>query len=171
MRALRQRAGTKLPRQRADTQGDTFPDMLKLESNMAYRLSLLNFLVNKATARIYGAGGLSTHQWKVMSVLNTYEPMTALDIAQWVTLDKAAISRAIQLLLRQGLVERSLRANDARMVDVRMTREGRRVCADVGGKLAALQAALLQDVTEEQERTLFEVLKRVESKVRSLPSQ
>lgn len=143
--------------------------MLKLDNNMAYRLSLLNFLVNKATARIYGASGLSTHQWKVMSVLNAYAPMTALDIAQWVTLDKAAISRAIRLLLQQGLVERSLRPSDARMADVRMTREGRHVYADVGRKLAALQEKLLKDVTEEQERAMFDVLRSVEAKVRNLP--
>src|SRR5262245_14644935 len=161
MPALRQRFVTKLPRRVAGASSAAASQMLKLESNMAYRLSLLNFLVNKATARIYGAAGLSTHQWKVMSVLNAYEPMTALDIAQWVTLDKAAISRAIQLLLQQGLVERSLHATDARMVNVKMTREGRRVYADVGRKLATLQAKLLEDVTEEQERALFDVLKSV----------
>src|SRR4051794_16385906 len=75
---------------------------LALEANLSYRLSILNFLMGKATQRIYTAEGLSSHEWKVLSVLHRFAPMPAFEIAKWVTLDKAAISRAVRQLRDKG---------------------------------------------------------------------
>src|SRR3546814_6312609 len=71
------------------------------------RLSMLNFLMVKATARIYTSKNLNAHQWKVLSVLYAHPPMPASDILKWVTLDKAAISRAVQQLQRLEQIGRA----------------------------------------------------------------
>jgi DNA-binding MarR family transcriptional regulator len=142
------------------------PDMLKLDANLAYRLSLLGFIVNKSTAKVYNGFGLSTHEWKIMSVLNAHAPMTGQAITQWVTLDKAAISRAIQLLLKKKLVQRKLTGFDARTVQIEMTARGRNRYGTIARHTAALQAELVQDVSEDDLRTLFKVLRQVEGRVR-----
>src|SRR5262245_39077913 len=77
------------------------PAMLRLDDNLAYRLSFVSFQLNKAIAAIFSTAGFSTHEWRVMSVLNTHQPMPAQAILHYVSLDKAAISRAVRLLLKR----------------------------------------------------------------------
>jgi DNA-binding MarR family transcriptional regulator len=144
--------------------------ILRLENNLAYRLSRVGFLVNKAAGRIYNGAGLSTHQWKILSVLNDHQPMSAQAIAPWVSLDKAAISRAVQQLLKKGLVQRKLHAVDARSVEIRMTPRGQRQYAAVARRTAKLQADLLRDVPGSQIRALFAVLRQIEPNLLPLTS-
>jgi DNA-binding MarR family transcriptional regulator len=140
---------------------------LRLEDNLAYRLSLLSFRVNKTVAKVYNGHGLSTHEWKVMSVLHTHGPMTAQAILQWVTLDKAAISRAIQLLHKKDFIQRKLTGFDARTVQVSMTSRGRATYGAIARETAALQADILQDVNRADLRAFFNVLKLVEGRLAS----
>ena len=139
-----------------------------LENNLAYRLSLLSFLVNTATSRIYNSAGLSTNQWKILSVLNAHEPMSAQAIERWVTLDKAAISRTVQQLLKLKLVHRRLHSTNARMIDIKMTARGRRMYDAIAQQTAAHQATLLQDVSGSDCRALFRGLKQIEEALRSV---
>jgi DNA-binding MarR family transcriptional regulator len=143
--------------------------MLKLGDNLAYRLSFVSFLLNKATGRIFGAHGFSTHEWRVMSVLHTYAPMPAQAIAQWVSLDKAAISRAVQMLLKRGIVQRKLHSIDARTVEISITTRGSRLYAMAAQRTAALQAELLAGVPDAERDVLFDMLSQIEEKLRAKP--
>jgi DNA-binding MarR family transcriptional regulator len=143
------------------------PPALDLESNLAYRISMLNFLLGKATARVYGEEGLSSHQWKVLSVLNAYAPMPARAIEKWVTLDKAAISRTVRELLNRGLVERKLNSVDARTIEISLSQPGQALYSRVATQLAALQSHLFENVTKTEQRSIFSALDKVETKLRS----
>jgi DNA-binding MarR family transcriptional regulator len=93
--------------------------------------------------------------------------MTAQTIAHWVSLDKAAISRAVQQLLKRGLVQRRLHSVDARTVEISMTARGLRVYAAIAHRTAALQAELLRDIAAEDREALFGVLRRIEATLRA----
>jgi hypothetical protein len=81
----------------------------------------------------------AAHQWKVMSVLYGVATMPAFEVAKYVTLDKAAISRAVRQLLELGFAERALRQSDARRIDVSLTRKGRACYARMAAQIARLQ--------------------------------
>ncbi len=140
--------------------------ILKLDGNLAYRLSLLNALVGKATSRVYGEEGLNTNQWKILSVLNSHEPLPAQSIAQLVTLDKAAISRTVQQLLKQGFVQRHLSPAGGATIEISMSVAGRCLYTSIAQRTAALQAVILQDIKEPERRALFKTLVCVEKRVR-----
>jgi DNA-binding MarR family transcriptional regulator len=145
--------------------------ILKLEDNLSYRLSILNFLMSRVANRIYGAEGLTSQQWRVLSILYYSGPLSASDITKWVALDKAAISRAVSQLMKLGLAERALRgqAEDARIVDVTASKEGCRLYVKMARQMAAFQADLLADFDEEQVRTLFALIDQLETKLRAEP--
>jgi DNA-binding MarR family transcriptional regulator len=165
--SVAKKAGTNGRKAAAEGRRETAePSLLKLEGNLAYRLSILNFLVGKATARIYGEADLTTNQWKILSILHGYAPMPALAIAKRVTLDKAAISRTVQQLLRLGLVQRNLRSSETSVIEISMTAAGRRLYARIGRRTAALQAELLKEIGESERRLLFGVFDRIEAEVR-----
>lgn len=144
--------------------------MRPLRDNLSYRLSMVGFLLGRQTAQLYAQHGLTVPQWKVLSVLFHHAPMPAVDIELWVTLDKAAISRAVGQLLRAGLVDRRLRADDARTADVLLTAQGRLVSECINEAMAALQDALMGEVLTEDARLFFDVLDKVEAALRRLGS-
>lgn len=139
---------------------------LALHANLSYRLSVVGFLLSRQTAQIYARHGLAVQQWKVLSVLFHHAPMTAVEIERWVTLDKSAISRALAQLRRAGLVERQLRAEDARSADILLTAAGRQLSRQVTHATAALQERLLQSVAATDRQRLFEMLDTVEVALR-----
>src|SRR5262249_49687342 len=99
--------------------GET-PGQSTLDTNLSYRLSILHSLLGKLTTGIYTSRGLTTHQWKVMSILYNWPPMPAVRITGLVTLDKAAISRGVAGLLKLKLARRYLEG-ESKMILVTLT--------------------------------------------------
>src|SRR5262245_24675123 len=87
---------------------DKNPVQSTLDSNLSYRISILHSLLGKLTTGIYASRGLTTHQWKVLSILYNWPPMPAVRITTLVTLDKAAISRGVAGLLSLKFAHRYL---------------------------------------------------------------
>lgn len=137
-----------------------------LRDNLSYRLSIVGFLLGRRTSQLYAAHGLTVHQWKVLSVLYHHAPMPAVEIERWVTLDKAAISRAVAQLLRAGLVERQLRAADGRTADILLTDAGRGLSERISAATAALQDSLMQALPPGEQRRFFEALDELEAALR-----
>ncbi len=136
------------------------------DHNLSYRLSILNTLLGKATAEIYGAENLTSHQWKVMSVICNFSPIPASDILRWVTLDKSAISRAVRKLQALGLIERRLSNSDARITHLLPTRKGLNMNKRIAEQITALQSSLFGSTPDAAVRSLFETFDRLESQLR-----
>lgn len=128
---------------------------IRLERNLSYKLSLLTFLMSKASYEIYNSRSLTSGQWKVLSVLAAFGPMAAVDIGRRVTLDKAAISRAVRQLRELGLADYRDRMVDGRSVEVLLTPKGRRTYGAMNDEMMELQAGLFEGVSRENERAFF----------------
>lgn len=140
---------------------------LALSENLSYRLSMLHFLMSKATREIYGVHGLNSHQWKVLSVLYGLSRVSARDIAKWLTLDKAAISRAVQQLRELALADYVPNAADGRSVQIILTAKGKRLYAKMNRRVANLQNRLLAGLPPAKQRQFFEAIENLESALRS----
>lgn len=138
---------------------------LKLQDNFSYRLSMLNFQMGKVTQGVYRPAGLTSHQWKVLSVLYAVGPMPASQIALWVTFDKAAISRAVHQLRKVGLAERKVRESDRRSLDIGLTRKGRDLYSGMARHMARIQARLFEGIDTEQIETLFNLFNILEARL------
>lgn len=149
----------------AAAQARNAPAVRPLEFNLSYRLSYMSFLVNRATAPVLAAHGITNQQWKVLSVLYQIAPATAQEVTGWVTLDKSAVSRTVRQLLELGLINRKLHVEDARNVHLFLTAKGTALYKRVAEQLAAVQADLMQDVSPAAAATLFKVLRQVEERL------
>ena len=70
--------------------------------------------------------GISLAEWRVMLTLMRHPGMAAMAVAALWGMDKMAISRAVQRLVRAGLVRRTAAAEDRRRWVLALTAEGRR---------------------------------------------
>jgi DNA-binding MarR family transcriptional regulator len=139
---------------------------VKLDANLSYRMSIITFLIGKLTQELYTVENLNSHEWKVLSVLNSFAPLPASEIARWVTLDRAAISRAVRRLLELGLATRFLSENDGRTVDIIPTAHGTQTYLRMTKKMSALQESILADLTEQEIDEFFAKLDAIEHRVR-----
>lgn len=146
-------------------QGKSSPAVRPLEFNLAYRLSYMSFLMNRATSPVLASHGLTNQQWKVISVLHQIAPATAQEVTRWVTLDKSAVSRTVRQLLEQNLITRRLHEKDARNVNLFFTAKGHALYKQVSEQLAAVQAELMQDVSPSAGAALFKALRQVEERL------
>ena len=92
--------------------------------------------------------------------------MQATDVLQWVILDKAAVSRALQELRRLKLIDRTLHSSDARTVIVTLTKTGNQLYAEMADEMAQLQKELFAGVTTVGVSRLFQTFDVLEKRLR-----
>ena len=89
---------------------------------------------------------LNIPEWRVIAVLGEVPGLTATQLAARTAMDKVAVTRAVQSLVRKGQVRRAASQADGRVTHLNLTARGKRVYADVF------------PVALEYERTIAEVL-------------
>lgn len=124
--------------------------------------------MGRAISRVYADEGLTSHQWKVMSVLYHYAPMSASAVRPWVSFDKSAISQAVKLLLKDGLVERRLHESDGRTVYIELTPKGRRMSERMTTRVADIQDTLFAQVPAKTLKALFPLLDHFDEGLRGI---
>lgn len=131
-----------------------------LENFLPYRLSIVAQTVSGELSRIYASKfDLSVPQWRVMAVLGRYEPISANEVCDRTVMDKVAVSRAVQAMLRRGLVERTVDIRDRRRSALRLSRRGRTIHAEIVPLAKEYERRLLERLSPE-ERTMLDSLLR-----------
>jgi len=122
----------------------TAPDLLDLETFLPYRLSVLSNRISDAIARLYAKRfGLSVPEWRLIAVLGRFGPLSANDVAGRTYMDKVRVSRAVQRLLRRGLIERATDTADRRRSILRLSPEGIEIRAEIAPLALDLERRLL----------------------------
>lgn len=133
-----------------------------LEEFLPYRLSIVTQTVSGALSRIYASRfDLSVPQWRVMAVLGRYEPISANEVCDRTVMDKVAVSRAVQAMLRRGLVERTVDASDRRRSALRLSKRGRAIHNEIVPLALDYERRLLETMTAEERSALDLLLDRL----------
>jgi len=133
-----------------------------LEEFLPYRLSIVTQTVSGALSRIYASRfDLSVPQWRVMAVLGRYEPISANEVCDRTVMDKVAVSRAVQAMLRRGLVERTVDASDRRRSALRLSKRGRTIHNEIVPLALDYERRLLETMTAEERSALDLLLDRL----------
>ena len=138
---------------------------LPMRNILSYRLSVIHALLTRGLSSISSAKSLNVHQWKVLSVLYFWPPITAVGISGVVVLDKAAISRAIGSLVRLKLAERRHDAENNNTVIV-ITPAGRNLYGKIHEDLESMQHNILRGLSAVKQSQLFEILDHMEKSLR-----
>lgn len=133
-----------------------------LEEFLPYRLSIVTQTVSGALSKIYASRfDLSVPQWRVMAVLGRYEPISANEVCDRTVMDKVAVSRAVQAMLRRGLVERTVDASDRRRSALRLSKRGWAIHNEIVPMALEYERRLLQAMTPEERAALDTLLQRL----------
>lgn len=99
--------------------------------------------------------------YAVLRSLHDHEALSVRDLAEACAMDPATVSRQIQPLVEQGLVERRADADDARRVALRLTPHGRAVYARIVDYRLAWTSGVVADWSQEDRARLAELVSRL----------
>jgi DNA-binding MarR family transcriptional regulator len=98
--------------------------------------------------------GLSYAQCHPMLELEELGQATLGELAQRLQLDKSTMSRSVDSLVRQGMLQRTTHPEDRRFVLVSLTAEGKKQCREINRKNDAYFGKVLVQLPEEQRQQL-----------------
>lgn len=111
-------------------------------------------------------GGATMAQCTILTALGRTGPVTLGDLSRTLGLDKGWVSRSVETLTQEGLLEKTPSEVDKRTVIIAMTESGQSLCQSVDTALDALSESVLKripaDKHEEVERTLTLLLLALE---------
>ena len=132
---------------------------LKLEDFLPYRLSVLSNRISRAIANSYEQQfDLRLPEWRVMAVLGEEPGLSAGQVAQRTAMDKVAVSRAVNRLLRSDRINRSFDEDDRRRSILSLSPEGEAIYGRIVPVAKRYEDALLKDLDDEEKKQLDAVL-------------
>jgi len=145
------------------------PAPLQLARFLPFRLNRLAVGVSDYLSAIYRQRfGLDIPEWRVIATVGPERGCTAQHIADSTRMHKTRVSRAIAELERRGIIERILNARDRRERELRLTRAGRRMYAELVPLALERERELLTCLSAAQIECLNEGIGRLEEFLRLL---
>ncbi|TDJ41318.1 MAG: MarR family transcriptional regulator [Gammaproteobacteria bacterium] len=142
---------------------------MKLHEFTPYRLSVLTNRISSLIARAYtDRFGISIPQWRVIAVLGEESGITATEVAQRTAMDKVAVSRAVQGLVKAGRVRRLASQQDGRVAKLRLTAKGQRIYNEITPLALGYEDAVLEPLTRVERGYLDAILRKLSQRLDSL---
>lgn len=104
--------------------------------------------------------GLFPGQEQVLFALDNADDLTVGQLARDLVVRPPTISKTVQRLAQQGLVQRTGQEKDARRATVALTKEGRRRAAVLASRLGDVESEFLAHFDAKEQRRLRKLLKR-----------
>ncbi|SEM81267.1 MarR family winged helix-turn-helix transcriptional regulator [Halomonas caseinilytica] len=143
------------------------PTDFDLDHFLPYRLDRLADRVSEALAQLYETHyGLNVAQWRVLAWLHHRHELTAKQIRAATRMDKARVSRAVQVLEGRGLIVRRPSPRDQRLHDLRLTETGQALMVELVPQVRAWEAELVAPLTTEEYHRLLDMMARLERQLR-----
>ena len=130
--------------------------------------SLLQYAVQQ---QLKAEGGLSYVQFEILAKLvDADRPMTMTELADGVVYSRSGLTHQAGLLESDGLITRAPSTADQRATVVTITKEGRRLIADVlPGHIGVVREMLFDSLSVQDVRTLGDIMSRVRDHMRDRP--
>lgn len=143
-----------------DTMNDT--SALVLESFLPYRLATLSTRISNAISKYYiERYQITLPEWRVIAVLGITPNVSAGHIADVGTMDKVAVSRAVNKLLESGYILRHFAPQDKRRSVLSLSEKGAEIYAEIVPLAKKYEASILDELTPIEQEALDSILTKL----------
>jgi DNA-binding MarR family transcriptional regulator len=134
-----------------------------LDDMVLFRLWWIGALAGRKVIRMCDSEfGVTRREWRVMTYLARHDSVLPSELAEYAGLDRARTSRTIGNLVDKHLVHRQPRPSNRREALLTLTDAGRDLHDRLMPRVAAINAELMEPLTEEDARVLAGLLQRLQ---------
>lgn len=135
---------------------------LLLEAFLPYRLSYLTNIISQDLALLYTEKfGIAHTEWRVMAVLGISPGISAGQVAQKTAMDKVAVSRAINNMIKNGLIKRDFSDKDKRRSELKLSKKGRKMYEEIVPLVQNYEQKLIETLNQDEQAALDLILKKL----------
>jgi DNA-binding MarR family transcriptional regulator len=136
---------------------------IPLEHWIGYRFGLIAARMGNYVAQMYTSRyDLTIPAWRSLAVIARYQPLTAKQLATLTSSDAFKVARAIELLVRRGLIHRDVDKKDRRRASLRLTAEGRKIYKNIEKFSVRVERELVGVLDEHELSTLWQGLDKLD---------
>lgn len=129
---------------------------------VAYRLSILSGHNSRALASMYTKQfRITTAQWRTLTVIGRHEPASAGVVSRHTSLEPDKVTRAVDSLVKLGLVNRRADRRDRRFVVLTLSAKGLRVNHQIQSVRNAMELEFVSALTPRETETLYNLLDKL----------
>ncbi|MCA3444481.1 MAG: MarR family transcriptional regulator [Rhodobacter sp.] len=110
--------------------------------------------------------GLSTPKMRALAVLSVIDAPLIRELAVYAVVEQSTLSRALDQLAGEGLIQRETDAGDSRATRVHITEAGRAAFEAMWPKMAAAYARMFQGIPEDERRAFVATLQKMLGNIR-----
>jgi DNA-binding MarR family transcriptional regulator len=141
---------------------------IPLEDWIGYRFGLVSARLGEFVSRMYvSRHDLTLPAWRSLAVIARYQPLTAKQLGTRTSSDAFKVARAIELLVRRGLILRDVDKTDRRRANLRLTAEGRKVYRDIEKFVVRVESELAAALGESELAILRQSLDKLDRQLES----
>jgi DNA-binding MarR family transcriptional regulator len=148
-------------------------DVLWLRDFLFYRIPVAASYLLRETSLICAKQKppLTTAQWRIISILANHPSLLATEISRISMLDEVAVSRALALLARRGLVQKKKNRQDKRAREVSLTPAGWRYYGAIMPRMREQNEIVRGLFNQAQLHALYQALDRIDDLFKELGAQ
>lgn len=136
--------------------------MLKLESFLPYRLSLLSNQISQGIAQTYEERfDLGVTEWRVIAILGRFPGISATEVAEKSAMDKVAVSRAVRKLLEADRIQRRSNDADRRAKHLFLSTAGQAIYKAIEPAALAYERRILDVLNDREKQVLDDLMDRL----------
>lgn len=142
---------------------DYFERQFENEEFLLFRLSSVSRRLASACADIYFAEfGITVPEWRLLAQIGRFGSISAKDIAEKISMDRVAISRAAGRCLSEGLIREVPHPKDRRSKVLSFTPRGKALYKSIIPRACELENLIKGGLTRTEAETLKVLLDKVD---------
>lgn len=139
---------------------------LGLDNFVPYLMNRIMGRYNSALRSEVSALGLSTPKMRALAVLSERDALLISELAVYAVIEQSTLSRALDGMVKDGLVNRTVDQNDGRAFRVSLSEAGRAAAARLWPHMAQASAALMEGICDQERRAFVETLQKMLRNIR-----
>jgi DNA-binding MarR family transcriptional regulator len=144
----------------------TKPGLL-LEDFLPYKLSYLTNLISGDLASLYTEKfGIAHTEWRILAVLGISSGVSAGLVAEKTAMDKVAVSRAINNMIKNDLIERKFSNEDKRRSELTLSEKGHKTYEKIVPLVLNYEQNILDALNQGEQKELNSLLKKLTTYVK-----
>ena len=137
----------------------------RLDSYLFYWIGQVDNLYKRAILEALRPLRINLPWWRTLAVLSERGPTTVGELARITVIERTALTRVIDRMVKRGFVRRVVRTGDRRVVEIHLKPEGRALYARILPQARAVYRRATADLSPRQVKALIAELKEIRKRL------